>query len=80
MNYTCYSDKPSKVTYALSQHPVSIESEMDGASYSGSEDLVILSCATICNTMDTVLKDTKNPYNNPIYNIKSVMQWKGRLV
>ena len=55
--------KTSKAADALSQCQVNPEFEMESNSDNDSEDPVMLSYATICNTIKPVLKDTKSPYN-----------------
>ena len=56
------SGKTIKATDALSHGPVDPELEMEGVSDNNSEDPVMLSYATICNTIKLVLGDTKTPF------------------
>ena len=55
--------KTNEAANALSQHPVKPEFEMKGNRNNNSEDPVMLSYATITDTIELVLKDTKVPYN-----------------
>ena len=63
-NITYRSGKTNQAADALSQCPepnCKLESESD--SDSNSEDLVVLSYATVCTTIKVVLGDTKIPFN-----------------
>ena len=55
-------DKTNKATDALSQSSVDLDFEMESVSDNDSEDPVVFSFATICDTIKPVLGDTKIPF------------------
>ena len=76
-NIQYHPGKTNKVSDALSQHLINIEPETEGDRDNDSE--VVLLYATIFNTIDMVLKDTKIPYAVKKKCRLLVVHWKGRL-